>query len=143
LRLGISGRIDPAVDRPGLRDAKVDQLVEAEAEDSGINANTKLSSDQYDKYLKRVYKAAKFPKPRDFVGMDKTLPPDEMKKLLVTNTEVSDQDLKQLADARANVVREWMSKQIDPARLFVTTPQLDAKGVSDKGTASRVDLSLQ
>jgi uncharacterized protein DUF748 len=143
LRLGISGRVDPATDRKGLRDAKVDQLVEAEAEDSGVNANTKLSSDQYNKYLKRVYKAAKFPKPRDFVGMDKTLPSDEMKKLLVTNTEVSDQDMKQLADARANVVREWMSKQIDPARLFVTTPQLDAKGVSDKSAASRVDLSLQ
>ena len=143
LRLGIAGRVDPAVDREGLRDAKVDQLVEAEAEDSGINANTKLSSDQYDKYLKRVYKAAKFPKPRDFVGINKTLPSDEMKKLLITNTEVSDQDLKHLADARANVVREWMSKQIDPARLFVTTPQLDAKGVSDKGKSSRVDLSLQ
>ena len=143
LRLGISGRVDPAVDRPGLRDAKVDQLVEAQAEDSGVEANTKLSSEQYDKYLKRVYKAANFPKPRDFVGMTKSLPPDEMKKLLVTNTEVSDQDLKQLADARANVVRAWMSKQIDPARIFITAPQLDSKGINDKGKATRADLSLQ
>jgi hypothetical protein len=143
LRLGITGRVDPELDRPGLRDAKVDQLVQAQAEDSGVEAGANLSKDQYDKYLTKVYKAAKFPKPKDFVGLSKSLPPAEMKKLLVTNMEVTDQDLKQLADARANVVRQWMSKQIDPARLFVIAPVLDAKGISDKGKTTRVDLSLQ
>jgi hypothetical protein len=143
LRLGIQGRVDPELDRAGLREAKVEQLVEAQAQDAGVAADAKLTPEQYDKYLKRVYKAASFPKPRDFVGLNKSLPPAEMKKLLITNTEVNDQDLKQLADARANAVRQWMSKQVDPGRLFIVPAELDAKGIGDKGKTTRVGLSLQ
>lgn len=143
LRMGISGRADPEFDRAGLREAKVERLVRAQAEEAGVGANEKLSQDQYDKYLKRAYKAAEFPKPKDFMGFNKSLPPDEMKKLLITNMEVTDEDLKKLAEARADAVRAWMAQQIDPARLFESPPQLDAKGISDKGKTTRADLSLQ
>ena len=140
LRMGVAGRADPEFDRAGLREAKVEGLVREQA---GVDAQAKLTQDQYDKYLKRVYKAGKFEKPKDFMGLNKSLPPAEMKKLLVTNMEVTDEDLKKLADARADAVREWMAKQIDPARLFESPPQLDAKGISDKGKTTRADLSLQ
>jgi hypothetical protein len=40
-------------------------------------------------------------------------------------------------------VRQWMSKQVDPARLFIVAAELDAKGISDKGKTTRVSLSLQ
>ncbi|HXZ86952.1 MAG TPA: DUF748 domain-containing protein, partial [Candidatus Binataceae bacterium] len=143
LRMGIAGRVDPEFDRAGLREAKVERLVREQAEEAGVEAKAPLSQDEYDKYLKRAYKAAEFPKPKDFMGFNKSLPPDEMKKLLITNMAVTDQDLKKLADARADAVRGWMAKQIDPGRLFESAPQLDAKGISDKGKTTRADLSLQ
>jgi uncharacterized protein involved in outer membrane biogenesis len=150
LRLGISGRVDPQFDTEGLRDAMVMQQIRAQkikdlgARAAGIDPNSiQISNDEYDKYLERAYKAAKFPKPTDFVGLTKSLPPDEMKKLMRTNTQVDDKALAKLADARANAVRQALSKQIDPARLLVTAPKLNADGIKDKGKTTRADLSLQ
>jgi hypothetical protein len=94
-------------------------------------------------YLTRVYKTATFPKPRDFLGLDKSLPPDEMKKLLLTHMEITDEDLQHLADRRANAVRQWLSGQVDPGRLFVVAPTLETDGIKDKGKTTRVDLSLK
>jgi len=96
----------------------------------------------YDKYLKSVYKATKFEKPRNFLGLDKSLPPDEMKKLLLAQMKVTDADLKRLADKRAEVVRRELAKQVDPARLFIVAPKLSAEGIEGKGRTTRVDLSL-
>jgi len=148
LRLNISGRVDPAFDREGLREAMVARQIRAQKiKDVGDKEESAdsiaVAPDEYDKYLKRAYKAADFPKPRDLIGLDKSLPPDEMKKLMLTNTQVGDKDLEQLANARANAVRQWMSKKIDSSRLFVVAPKLDAKGINDKGKTTRVDLSLQ
>jgi hypothetical protein len=77
------------------------------------------------------------------VGLDKSLPPDEMKKLLVTNMEVSDDDLKHLAGARAQAIRQYLSTKIDPSRLFTVAPRLDASGIDDKGKTTRAELALQ
>jgi len=146
LKLSIAGRIDPTVDKPGLREAKVDDQVRArlnESEDTTLTENDKIPPDLYNKYLKKVYKAAKFEKPTDMLGLSKSLPPDEMKKLLVTHMEVSDDDLKHLADARAQAARKYLSTKIDPARLFTVAPKLDASGIDDKGPATRADLALQ
>src|SRR5216684_3758110 len=148
LRLNISGRVDPAFDREGLREAIVARQIRMQkikdVGDTGENPNSvEVAPDEYDKYLKRAYKAADFPKPRDLIGLDKSLPPDEMKKLMLTNTQVGDKDLERLANARANAIRQWMSKKIDSSRLFVVAPKLDAKGINDKGKTTRADLSLQ
>jgi len=150
LRLGISGRVDPQFDTEGLRDAIVMQQIKAQKiKDLGGKAaamdpdSIEISKEEYDKYLERAYKAAKFPKPSNFVGLTKSLPPDEMKKLMLTNTLVDDKTLAHLADARATAVRQALSKQIDPARLLVTAPKLNADGIKDQGKTTRADLSLQ
>jgi hypothetical protein len=145
LKLSISGRVDPEIDKAGLHEAKVDDLVIARLKDSeGADAaQGQIPPDLYDKYLKKVYKAAKFEKPTNAVGLNKSLPPDEMKKLLVTNMPVSDDDLKKLADARAEAVRTYLGTKIDPTRLVVAPPKLDASGISDQGKSTRADLSLQ
>jgi hypothetical protein len=146
LRLDIAGRVDPRVDQDGLRLAKVDHAVlerkiKAEGE-SENGAAPPLTPDEYNKYLTKVYKAAKLDKPRDFLGLPKSLPPDEMKKLLATNEKVTDEDLHHLADARASAVRAALSKSIDPARLFILPPKLNADDVKDKDKTTRADLSL-
>jgi outer membrane protein OmpA-like peptidoglycan-associated protein len=147
LRLDISGRVDPQFDREGLREARLASLIRMrKMQDSGGHEDAdrvQLTLEEYDMYLTRVYKMATFPKPRNFLGMDKSLPPDEMKKLLLANMEITDQDLQHLADGRANAVRQWLSGQVDPGRLFVVAPTLEADGIKDKGKTTRVDLSLK
>jgi hypothetical protein len=150
LRLNISGRVDSRFDREGLREAMLEQRIKLQKlkdlGSSGENvtlASVQVAPDEYDKYLKRAYHAAKFVKPRNFVGLEKSLPPDEMKKLMITNTEVTDQDLTKLAGARANTVRQALGKTIDPSRLFVIAPRLNPDGIKDKGKTTRADLSLE
>ena len=150
LRLNIAGRVDPEFDREGLREAMLEQRIKLQKmkdlQDEGESATVdsiKVAPDEYEKYLRRAYKAAKFAKPRNFVGLEKSLPPDEMKRLIITNTEVTDQDLAKLAGARANAVRQALGKSVDPARLFLVTAKLNADGIKDKGKTTRADLSLE
>jgi uncharacterized protein involved in outer membrane biogenesis len=150
LKLNIEGRVDPKFDTDGYKQASLDHSIQVLSHNSGgasADANGKtpaLSTADYDKYLKKVYSAGDFKKPRDAIGLAKTLPPDEMKKLILANTPVKDQDLKNLADARANAVRAYLSsKQVDSARMFIIAPKLDATGITDQGKTTRVDLSLE
>jgi uncharacterized protein involved in outer membrane biogenesis len=147
LRLDISGRVDPQFDREGLREARLASLIrERKIQASGGHEDpdrVQLTPEEYETYLTRVYKAATFPKPRNLLGLDKALPLDEMKKLLLTHMEITDQDLQHLADGRANAVRQWLSGQVDPGRLFVVAPTLKPDGIQEKGKTTRVDLSLR
>jgi hypothetical protein len=150
LKLNISGRVDPAYDKDGYREASLEHSIEAlshKAEGESAEANAKaaaISKEDYNKYLAKVYGAGKFQKPRDFIGFAKTEPPDEMRKLILANTPVSDEDLQHLADARANAVRAYLSaKKVEAARMFIIAPKLDASGIKDQGKTTRVDLSLE
>jgi uncharacterized protein involved in outer membrane biogenesis len=149
LKLNISGRADPQFDKDGYREASLEHSIEElRRKNEGDSADSKksaaLSKEDYNKYLKKVYSAGKFQKPRDAIGLAKTQPPDEMKKLILTNTPVTDQDLQHLAEWRANAVREYLSKKgVDSGRMFIVAPKLNADGIKDKGKTTRVDLSLE
>ena len=150
LKLNISGRVDPKFDTEGFREASLDHSIQAlrhNSEGDSADAKTKsapLSTADYNKYLAKVYSAGKFKKPRDLIGLAKAQPPDEMKKLILAGTPVSDQDLQHLADARANAVRAYLTtKQVDSARMFIVAPKVDASGIKDQGKTTRVDLTLE
>jgi len=149
LKLNIEGRIDPKFDTDGYKEASLDHSIQvlrhkAEGDSADGTAKKALSTEDYNKYLAKAYSAGDFKKPRDVVGLAKSQPPDEMKKLILANTPVSDQDLKNLADARANAVRAYLStKQVDSGRMFIIAPKLDANGIKDQGKTTRVDLSLE
>jgi Domain of Unknown Function (DUF748) len=149
LKLNICGRVDPKFDTDGYREASLDHSIrvlrhKAEADGAEANGNSApLSTADYNKYLAKVYSAGDFKKPRDFVGLAKTIPPDQMKKLILANTPVTEQDLRHLADARANAVRAYLSKkQVDSGRMFIIAPKMDAGGIKE-GKTTRVDLSLE
>ena len=148
LKVSIEGRVDPAFDRDGLREEFLDREMKMQKlRDTGGSSrdldSVTIASSEYDKYLTRAYKAAKFPKPTNILGLNKSLPPDQMKKLMLANAPASDSDLRALADARANAVRAYLGAKIDPARLFLVAPGLNADGIKDQGKTTRVDLSLQ
>ncbi|MGO9607673.1 MAG: DUF748 domain-containing protein [Candidatus Binataceae bacterium] len=146
LKISICGRVDPKIDLQGLREAWLaDQIRAQKVKDLGdaaASGNVPVTPADYDKYLSQAYSKAKIPKPRYFIGLAKSLPPDEMKKLMITNAPVTDGDLKKLADERANAVRKYLSAKIDPARLSVLPLKLNADGIKD-GKTTRADLSLQ
>ena len=150
LKLNIQGRVDPKFDKEGYQEASLDhsiQVLRHKAEGDSADTSGKaapLSTADYNKYLAKVYSAGDFKKPRDLVGLAKTQPPEEMKKLILANTPVTDQDLQHLADARANAVRAYLTtKQVDSGRMFIIAPKLDAAGIKDQGKTTRVDLSLE
>ena len=150
LKLDISGRADPELDKPGLREAMVNQRVKRQLirdtvgkGDSVDPSTLQVPAEAYDKYLKRAYDAEDFPKPRNFIGIAKSLPPEEMKKLMLANMPVTDESLQNLAEQRAENVRKYLAAKVDPNRLFVVAPKLDSKGIDDKDKTTRVDFSLK
>ncbi|MBX0020604.1 hypothetical protein FJC66_25885, partial [Escherichia coli] len=121
------------------------QIREQKLKDAGdaAEADTTVKPEEENKYLERAYKAVKFPKPRNVIGLAKSLPPDEMRKLMETNVQVTDADLRELAQRRANAVHVALAERVDPERLFVVAPKLSAEGIKDKGKTTRVDFSLK
>ncbi|HEY0294650.1 MAG TPA: hypothetical protein VGC69_04855, partial [Bordetella sp.] len=84
-------------------------------------------------------------KPRNFIGMSKSLPPDQMNALLRTAAPMDRQALRDLADARAKAVYELLlsTAQALTDRVFIVAPKLDADGIEGGGKATRVDFALQ
>lgn len=105
--------------------------------------SVKVSGDDYDKYLTKVYKSADFKKPRNMIGLTKTLPDADMKAALLQNAPVDEASLRDLAQRRAQAVQEYFDGKIDSSRIFVVAPKLTADGIDDKGAGSRVDLGLK
>ena len=69
----------------------------------------------------------------------------EMEKLILEHTEVTKDDLRNLAQRRADQVRNYLQEQsvIDPARIFLIAPKLDGAGIPEKEPKARVELTIQ
>ncbi|MGB4923904.1 MAG: hypothetical protein WBO98_06970, partial [Candidatus Nitrotoga sp.] len=101
--------------------------------------------EEYPKYLERAYKAEKFSKPRNFIGLLKSLPPKEMENLMIVNAPIGENELKALAERRALLVKRHLEEQgkVANGRMFLVAPKLTAEGIKDKGKPSRVDFTLK
>ncbi|MCA1937089.1 MAG: DUF748 domain-containing protein [Dechloromonas sp.] len=146
LKLDITGHADPETDREGLKRFAIEQAMQreklADLRKQGKDAETtSIEPAEYPAYLARVYKAAKFPKPRNFIGLQKELPVEEMEKLLLTHLPASDADLGQLARVRAEQVQAWLLEQgkVAPGQIFLVPP----KAGKASGQGGRVEFSLR
>ncbi|HWC65984.1 MAG TPA: DUF748 domain-containing protein, partial [Thermoanaerobaculia bacterium] len=145
LKLEATGRFSGEKDLEGLRRLRFDRKVKAqkmadlvkrgEAPES-VDAVV-VDEKEYPTYLKKAYKREKFSKPRGFLGIPKDLPPPEMEKLMLANVAVTDDDLRQLAFARANAVKDYLvaSGKVDASRVFVLEPGEKAAAPSAKSAA--------
>ena len=77
--------------------------------------------------------------------MAKDLPVPEMEQLMLTHAQVSDEDLRLLANQRAQAVKDYLvdTAKVPVERVFVVAPKLTAEGIKDKGKPTRVDFSLK
>ncbi|MGF6446378.1 DUF748 domain-containing protein [Paraburkholderia youngii] len=150
IRMDLIGRVDPKVDEPALRTRYVDQMVkrqkikDAVGNGESVDPST-VTVDQkdYEKYLTKAYKSSDFKKPRNFIGMTKTLPDDDMKSALAANAPIDDASLRQLAQQRAQSVQQYLEGKIDSSRVFIVAPKMNADDIKDKGTTTRVDFGLK
>ncbi|MCM2551396.1 DUF748 domain-containing protein [Burkholderia glumae] len=150
LRLDLTGRVDPARDEPGLRAAYVERLVRQQKLEDRVGRGESVdprtltvAPDEASTYLTRAYKAADFKKPRNLIGLQKTLPDAEMRQALADHAPVNEASLRGLAQARAQAVREYLDAKVGASRMFVVAPKLDASGIEDKGATTRVDFGLR
>ncbi len=150
LKLEITGRADPEGDKEGIKRVAIERAMKAEKlkdtlKKSGEGASLEsieIAPEEYKTYLQRAYKEAKFPKPRNMVGMQKELPVAEMEKLMLTNLPATEDDIRQLARLRAENVQVWLTEQgkVPSERVFLLPPKIE---VDDKAKASRADFSLR
>jgi len=153
LHLDVIGRVDPSKDVDGLRKFTVDTLVRREKalDQTGKDADTsnaalaavEVTPDEYDKYLKRAYKNDELPdKPRNIIGLKKSLEPDEMRSLMETNVAVDGKALRDLAVRRAEAVQASLKGKLEDKRVTVKEPRLDAADIDDKGKTTRAEFGL-
>lgn len=153
IKMDIEGYVDVENDREGLKRAAFNRKMKVQKLNALISKGepaiaveqVQILPQEYEKYLTLAYKAETFPKPRNIIGIAKSLPPQEMEKLIITHVEVNDSNLKRLAARRADSVKELILK-VDAnlaSRVFVVeSPSLSPKkkeGVKD----SRIDFRLK
>ena len=153
LRLDIAGRVDPEADREALKRLAVEGAVRAEKAKRLAGSTPPptgpgepaVAPQEYSEYLKAAYRNASFPRPRNMIGLLKDLPPAEMEALMLANARIGEEDLRMLANARAQAAKDWLVGPggIPAERVFLVASRLTAEGIGDKGRASRVDFALR
>jgi uncharacterized protein involved in outer membrane biogenesis len=153
LQLEVTGFVDIEKDRQGLISYRFDKQIKAqklkkmkEKEAAAVSVDSvTIAPEEYEKYLKMAYKAGKFNKPKNILGITKNIPVSEMEALILENIQVTDDDLRFLANERTQVVKNYILGQgeIEPERLFLIEPEALTPKKIENLKDSRVDLSFK
>lgn len=146
LKLEATGRADPASDAEGLRNLHLDRLLrQAKAKSLKVDvAEVVVEPAERDTWLAAAYKAADIKKPRNLVGLAKTLPPAEMAALLKASAPADAEALRELANRRGDQVKAYLAARMPPERVLLTASKLGAEGLAqDKGPPSRVQFEVR
>ncbi|KRB89911.1 DUF748 domain-containing protein [Noviherbaspirillum sp. Root189] len=148
LKLDIAGRVDPESDKDGLKRAYVERKVRSvKTRDLAARGVTPepgratVQPDEYRDLLTRAYRDEKFPKPRNVIGLPKSLSVEEMEQLMMANAEINEDDFLALGNQRAQAAKAWLQRNgnIPEERLFILASRI---GNSD-GKGGRVSFSLR
>ncbi|WP_395400468.1 DUF748 domain-containing protein [Pseudoduganella sp. UC29_106] len=148
LKLDITGRYDPS-ELDAMKHASLDRKLRAlkskdlQARGGALpEGGVTVSKEERPALLARVYKDETFAKPRNVIGLTKSIPPEEMEKLILANTTIDDDDLLALGNRRAQAARDWLitTGQVPGERIFLIGAKPASK--EDKGSPSRVDFAL-
>ena len=143
LKLDIIGRFDADAEADALRrvalERKLRQLKTRDIQARGAalpEGGVVVAKDEYGVLLARAYKDETFAKPRNALGLAKSLPAEEMEKLMLANLSLDDDDFIALGNRRAQAAKDWLVKQgqVSPERIFLIAPKA--------GAAGRVDFAL-
>ncbi|MFV0663071.1 DUF748 domain-containing protein [Denitromonas sp.] len=157
LKIDITGRVEPAADEAGLREQWLLERMRARQREALLDAgqtpppldDIEIPTDRRDVLLAEAYDEADFDgKPRNFIGLSKSIPADQMRALMLKNAPVSETELAALGKARAQAVRDWLVGvgKVNAERIFMVGPSAAGKpeAVDKKDVVgSRVDFSLK
>ena len=153
LKLDISGRVDPVNDLEGLKQTSIERKVKAQKMKDLVRQGTapksvddvQVDKAEYERYLKAAYNDESFPKPRNVIGLAKDLPVPEMESLMLKNAQATDDDLRNLANRRAQAVQERLlaTGQVTADRLSIVGAKPVSSEEKEKAKLSRVDFSLR
>jgi hypothetical protein len=152
LKLDITGRVDPASDTEGLKRVQLEsrlkhlKMADMHGHGRGVDEDSvSLDAAERERYLQQAYSAEKMDKPRNVIGLAKTLPGAQAEQLLLGNIKIGEDSLRALAQARADKVYAYLETTvgIPRERMFLVAPRLDAEGIKDKGAPNRVDFALK
>ena len=160
LKMTVVGHASEDAERDALKRQRLMRMLRAEKRRSAIQATSApaaaasaaadtpaaplaISDAEYPALLTAVYKRADMAKPRNMVGLAKTLPVTEMEDLLLANISVADDAVQTLATERGVAVRDYLTQQKLPLdRLFLGATKLAKDG--EKFTPSaELNLSTQ
>ena len=151
LRLDITGVATDASDREELRKATMERRIKAQklaemakqGKGGGSLRDVEMSPAEYPKYLELAYRAEKFNKPKNLIGMTKSLPVAEMEALMIANMPAGDDELRGLAERRAREAYEvLLAKEVPGERMFVVQPRIET-APDGKKPGGRADFSLR
>ncbi len=143
LKLDITGRFDEAAELDALKrealDRKLRQIKTRDLQARGTalpEGGVVVGKEEYAAFLARAYKDETFNKPRNALGLTKSLPTEEMEKLMLANVRFEQDDFIALGNRRAQAAKDWLTGQgqVPPERVFLIAPK--------SGAAGRVDFSL-
>lgn len=128
LTLEITGHAEVAQDRKALAETAVDRRLKIgklsasaqKGEESVALREIVLTPDERQKGLLALAKEEKLELPKEATVSD-------IERILVAQTKISDEDLRQLAERRGRVVRTWLVDQgkVPAERVFVLVSKLD------------------
>ncbi|MDR3300247.1 MAG: DUF748 domain-containing protein [Candidatus Accumulibacter sp.] len=150
LRFEIEGQANPEQDAEGLKHARLERKIRAlkrgdaaeqSDEDDSSSRLAALSEQEYPALLERVYSAENFPKPRNMIGLEKSLPVEEMEKLILAHTIIGEDDVKNLGDRRAKAVRDWLvTREVAAERIFLLPIKVMTASEGESGRRARFSL---
>jgi hypothetical protein len=153
LRMTVTGAADPVSEAEAMRRAALDARLQTEQRRELARAGAAAGADavlppmstaERTRLVEQIYSETRLPnKPRNLIGLAKTLPLAEMEALLMQATVVSPDSARELALQRGLAVREALvGKGLPPERLFLAAPKLRGAEEEAAGWTPRVLLSL-
>jgi hypothetical protein len=153
LKLDIEGHVDVEKDKEALKTYFFNKKIKTQKLNVMIKKGSpavpvddvKIEPAEFQQYLTTAYKAEKFEKPRNVLGIAKSLPAPEMEKLMFTNIVVGDGELRTLAKQRAGQVKDALlaTGKVTADRVFLVEPKSLSPEKKEKTSDSRVDLKLK
>ncbi|MCD4719305.1 MAG: hypothetical protein K8S13_05515 [Desulfobacula sp.] len=115
----------------------------ASGSDAATLEEVVIETKDMEHYIDIVYTQAQFPKPRDEAGVEKELDIGEKKKLLITNINIGEDDLRLLAMNRSENIKAYLlsTGKVENQRIFLL--EASENDGSNNERTSKVKFSLK
>jgi len=146
LTMTVAGTASLEAEREGYKREQLSALMLAEKRRAAVVAGkpadtvAPVTAAERPELLKAVYRRARIPKPRNLLGLAKDLPPAEMETLLLASIPVTQEHMRELAQARGVAVKDYLgSRELTQDRLFLGASRMEA---ADGKWIPHAELSL-